>query len=152
MSERYHNPFQGIDISVPTEFREEFSMYCQTGGKSIIDKSPFPRLVDLWFSAICVAARLGIPPAYLTGQDTYKIIEGSILSNDPWRFQALMLLAVALTEGIDVVDEPRRMMSIANGLAVSGLPHLIDMLKDGEAEPIWNLSEGMESLIKKGHP
>ena len=148
MSERYYNPFQGIEVSVPTEFREEFSRFCQTGGRAIIDQSPFPRMVDMWFMAVAIAARKGLEPVDLGRRDTYKIIEGSIFGNDPWRIHALMLLAVAHAKDVGVVSEPRKMMSIANGFAVAGLPVLVEMLKDGDAEPIWNLSESVEALMR----
>lgn len=42
------------------------------------------------------------------------------------------------------------MMAVANGFAVAGLPHLVEMLKDGDAEPIWNLSEEIEVLMRAG--
>ena len=149
MADRFYNPFQGIDVSVPVEFRDAFQMYCQrTGGKTIIDQSPFPRMVDFWFVAVCVAARLGLEPADLGKYETYKIIEGSIFRSDPWIVNTLMMIAVSKTEEIEIVSEPRRMMSIANGLAVSGLPKVIEMLKEGDAEPIWNLSDGIEELLR----
>lgn len=148
MAERYYNPFQGIDVAVPSEFREEFARFCQTGGRAIIDQSPFPRMVDMWFTAVCVAARKGLAPIMLEKQDTYKIIEGSIFGNDPWRAQALMLLAVAHTGEVGVVSDPRRMMAIANGFAVAGLPCLLEILKDRDAEPIWNLSGEIERLAR----
>lgn len=150
MSERYYNPFQGLDVSVPTEFRAEFGRYCQTSGRSLIDQSPFPRMVDMWFAAVCVAARRGLSPAEGGRYETYKIIEGSIFGNEPWRVRALMLLAVAHTGDVNVVAEPRRMMNLANGFAVVGLRPLVDMLRDGDAEPIWNLSEGIEALVRQG--
>ena len=150
MEDRYYNPFQGIDISVPEEFRDFFSMYCRTGGKSDINQSPFPRMVDLWFLAVCVAMRLGLKTADLGEFNTYKIIEGSIFGNDPWRVHTLMLIAIAKTGDVNIVSEPRKMMSIANGLAVSGLPKVEEMLKDGDAEPIWNLSDALNEIIRKG--
>ena len=59
MADKYFNPFQAIDINVPVEFHEAFTRYCQTSGGAIIDQSPFPRMVDLWFLAVCVAAQHG---------------------------------------------------------------------------------------------
>lgn len=149
MADRYYNPFSGIDIMVPVEFREEFARYCQTGGRAVIDQSPFPRMVDFWFLAVCVAARLGLEPADVSKYDTYKIIEGSIFGNDPWRVHALMLLAIAKSNDLQIVSEPRKMMGIANGLAVAGLPKVLDMIKEGDAEPIWNLSESMDALLRQ---
>ncbi len=148
MADRYYNPFQGIDVSVPEEFREVFQRYCQTGGHAVIDQSPFPRMVDFWFLAVCVAARSDLKPVDIEKKQTYKIIEGSIFGSDPWRVHALMLIAIAKTGSVDVVSEPRRMMALANGLAVAGLPKVIEMLQDGEGEPIWNVSESIESLLR----
>ena len=41
------------------------------------------------------------------------------------------------------------MTIIANGLAIAGLPRLLDMIKSEGGDPIWNLSEAIEALIKK---
>lgn len=147
MADRYFNPFQGIDVSIPTEYHADVVRYSQHEGRASLDHSPFPRMVDMWLLAVCVAARLCLAPEDLTGRDTKKIIEGSIFSSDPWRVHILMLIAIAQAEAIDVVSEPRRMMAIANGLAVAGLPKVIDMLKTGGGDPIWNLSEAMEDLV-----
>lgn len=148
MADRYYNPFQGIDISVPVTFRESFQQYCQTGGRAVVDQSPFPRMVDMWFLAVCIAARFGLRPVDATS-DTYKIIEGSIFGNDPWRVHALMLICIGQTAGVEILGEPRKMMALANGLAVAGLPKLLEMLKDGDGEPIWNLSEAVESIVRR---
>lgn len=149
MADRFHNPFQAIDLSVPAEFHEDMTRYSQREGKAIIDQSPFPRMVDMWFLAVCVAAKEGLAPAEVSRYETKKIIDGSIFGSDLWRVQSLMLIAIALTGGVDVVSEPRRMMAIANGLAISGLPKVLDMLKEGDGDAIWNLSEAVEKLIKK---
>ena len=149
MSDRYFNPFASVDIMVPTEFKDDFGRYCQTGGRAVIDHSPFPRMVDLWFLAVCVAARQGLEPAEIDRRETYKIIDGSIFSSDPWRVHTLMLVAIAQSDDVGIVIDPRRMMSLANGLATAGFPHVMDMLKEGGAEPIWNLSEAIETLERE---
>lgn len=147
MADRYFNPFQGIDVSIPIEYHDDISRYSQREGRAIIDQSPFPRMVDMWFLAVCIAARLGLEPADTSKYETRKIIEGSIFGSDPWRVHTLMLVAIAYTGGVDIVSEPRRMMAIANGLAVAGLPKVLEMLKDGDGDPIWNLSGAVEVLI-----
>lgn len=147
MADRYFNPFQGIDVSIPTEYHPEVARYSQHEGRAILDHSPFPRMVDMWFLAVCVAARLGLKPEELGGRQTKKIIEGSIFSSDSWRVHTLMLIAIAHAKSIDVVSQPRQMMTLANGLAVAGLPTVLQMLKDGGGDPIWNLSEAIENLI-----
>ena len=149
MADRYFNPFQAIDINVPVEFHGAFTRYCQRSADAVIDQSPFPRMVDLWFLAVCVASRLGLKPADIAKYDTKKIIDGSIFSSDPWRVHTLMLIAISKTGNVQIVSEPRKMMTLANGLAVAGLPKVIDMLKDGDAEPIWNLSDAIDSLLRK---
>ena len=149
MADRYFNPFQGIDVNVPVEFHEEFERYCQRRADAVIDQSPFPRMVDLWFLSVCIAGRLGLEPGDITKFDTRKIIDGSIFGSDPWRVHTLMLIAIGKSGDVQIVAEPRKMMALANGLALAGLPKVIDMLKDGEAEPIWNLSDAVDDLLRK---
>ena len=147
MADRYFNPFQAIDINVPVEFHEAFTRYCQREANAIIDQSPFPRMVDLWFLSVCVASRFGLEPSDISKYDTRKIIDGSIFGSDPWRVHTLMLIAIAKTGDVQIVSEPRKMMALASGLAVAGLPKVIEMLKDGDADPIWNLSDAIQEIL-----
>ena len=149
MADRYFNPFGGIDINVPVEFHDAFTRYCQRSADAVIDHSPFPRMVDLWFLSVCIAARLGLEPVDSTKYDTKKIIEGSIFGSDPWRVHTLMLIAIAQSGDVHIVSEPRKMMAAASGLAIAGLPKVLEMLKDGDAEPIWNLSDAVDTLLRK---
>ena len=149
MADRYYNPFQAIDINVPVELHEAFTRYCQRGADAVIDQSPFPRMIDLWFLSVCVAARLDLEPADMSNHETVKIIDGTIFGSDPWRVHTLMLVAVGKTGDVHIVSEPRKMMTLASGLAVAGLPKVIEMLKDGDAEPIWNLSDAVDSLLRQ---
>lgn len=149
MADRYFNPFQAIDINVPVSLHEAFTKYCQTGGNPIIDQSPFPRMVDLWFLSVCVAARLGMEPVDGSKFESRKIIDGSIFGSDPWRVHILMLIAIGKTGDVQIVSEPRKMMSLASNLALAGLPKVIEMLQEGDAEPIWNLSDSIEGLLRK---
>lgn len=148
MSDRYFNPFQAIDINVPVEIHEALIRYSQRETKPVIDQSPFPRMVDMWFFAACLGARRGLKPADLSSGETRKIIDGSIFGSDPWRIHTLMLIAIYYARAVDVVSEPRRVMAIVSGLAVSGFPLLLDMLSDGDGDPIWNLSEAVEALLR----
>ena len=148
MADPYFNPFQAIDINVPVEFHESFVRYCQRSADAVIDQSPFPRMIDLWFLSVCVAARLALEPADITKYDTRKIIDGSIFSSDPWRVDTIMLIAIGKTGDVQIVSEPREMMKLANSLAAAGLPKVIEMLKDGEEGPIWNLSDEIAKMLK----
>ena len=146
--DRHFNPFQAIDINVPVEFHEAFTRYCQRSANAIIDQSPFLRMIDLWFLSVCVAVRLDLEPTDISKYETRKIIDGSIFSSDPWRIHTLMLIAIGKTGDVQIVSEPRKIMTLASGLAVAGLPKVIEMLKDGNAEPIWNLSDAIDEIIR----
>lgn len=148
MTQRYHNPFAGIDLIAPAEQRESYDRYCQTAGRAVIDQSPFPRMVDFWFAGLALGARKKLEPVDLSRQDTFKFIEGSIFDRDSWRVQAVMLIAIAVADNVEIVGEPRRMMAIANGLAAAGIPFVVDMLRDGDQDPIWNLSDGLDELLR----
>lgn len=114
----------------------------------MLDQSPFPRMVDLWFCALCIAARERLEPADISKYETKKIIDGSIFGSDPWRVHAIMLIAIGITGDVAVVSEPRRMMALANGLAIVGLPKVVEMLREGDADPIWNLSDEIDRLLR----
>ncbi len=150
MADRYFNPFQGIEINVPAEFRPAFKRYCQGGeDATTIDNSPLPRMIDLWFLSVCVAVRLDLKPADITNRATTKIIDGSIFGNEPWRIRMLMLIAIGKEDDIQIVSKPRKMMALARRLAVAGLPKVIEMLQDGGPDPIWNLSDAIDTLLRK---
>lgn len=147
--ERHFNPFQTIDINVPNEYHEAFIRYCQKSADSTIDQSPFPRMVDLWFLSLCVAASLDLEPADINKYETTKIIDGSIFSSDPWRIHILMLIAISKSDTVEIVAEPRKIINLASGLAIAGLPKIIEMIKDGDSEPIWNLSDAIDELLRE---
>lgn len=148
MQDKYYNPFQAIDIFVPTQYHDDLTRFSQREANAIVDQSPFPRMVDFWFLSVCVAAKLDLDPVDSSHLKLTKIIDGSIFGSDPWRVQTLMLVAVGKTGNVDIVSDPREMMRVISGLAVAGLPKVLEMLKDGEGEPIWNLSEAIDSVLK----
>ena len=147
MTQKYHNPFAGIDLIAPVEQRDFYDRYSQTGGRAVIDQSPFPRMVDFWFAGLSLAAGKHLAPVDLSRKDTFKFIEGSIFDRDSWRVQAVMLIAIAVEDNVEIAAEPRRMVAIANGLAAAGVPSIVDMLRDGDQEPIWNLSDAIEKIL-----
>ena len=61
----------------------------------------------------------------------------------------MMLIAIAVENDVEIVGEPRRMMTIANGLAAAGIPHIVEMLRDGHQDPIWNLSDALDELFQQ---
>ena len=40
-------------------------------------------------------------------------------------------------------------MEFVNDLAVAGLSKVIEMLKDGDGEPIWNISDVIDEILRK---
>lgn len=150
MAQRYHNPFAGLDLIAPVEQRDFYDRYCQTGGHTVVDQSPFPRMVDFWFVGLSLAARKELKPVNLADQKTFKFIEGSIFDRDSWRVQAVMLVAIVVDGRVEIVEEPRRMVTIANGLAAVGIPLVVEMIRDGEQPPIWNLSDALDEVLRKG--
>lgn len=152
MVDRYYNPFQTMELRIPESYREDFSRYCQgatqDGRKTTLSEAPFPRMVDMWFLAMCLGAKRRKKQDF-PADKMHKFMDGTILSSDPWRIDTLMLLAIGLTGDTEIVADPRKVMNLANQYAAGGLPEVIDMLKDGDAESIYNLSENLESLIRK---
>ena len=150
MTQKYHNPFAGMDLVAPVEHRGFYDMYSQTAGSTSIDQSPFPRMVDFWYAGLSVAARNQLNVVKISELETFKFIEGSIFDRDSWRVQAIMLLAIATENNVEIVGSPRRMMEIANGLAAAGIPEVVGMLRNGDQDPIWNLSDALDDMLRMG--
>ena len=151
MTTRAHNPFASNELRYPTNQREDYQRFCSPGGRAGNDRQPFPRMVDLWFAGLCLAARRSLMPADLAGQDTVYMVGGDILGSDQWRVQVIMLTALARDDDVEVVDNPARMMAMANGLAAAGVPYIVEMLSEGREPPIWNLSNATEHLLTEGN-
>lgn len=148
MAQQYRNPFAGMDLIAPTEHRNAYDRYCQTGVRSSIDSCPFPRMIDFWFAGLAIAARENLDPTDLSGQETFKFHEGSVLDTDVGRVQIIMLVAIAAAGNVEIVGEPRQMIAIANGLAAAGVPRIEEMLK-GDQDAIWNLSEALDEILRQ---
>ena len=152
MADRYYNPFQTAELRIPESFRDEVSRYCQgptqEGRKTGLGEAPFPRMVDMWFLALCLGAKQGNKED-LSRVKMHKFNDGTVLSSDPWRIDALMLLAISLTKETAIAGEPAKIINLANEYAAGGLPDVIDMLKNGDADAIYNLSDNLEAVIKR---
>ena len=127
------NEFAGVDIHLPEEYRDYFHAYCLTrteGSRNNPEDSPFPRMVDMWFLAVCVAVKEELSPKFDVKGKMYKAIEGVVFGSDTWRSNALMLIAIAHTGNVEIASNPNEMMRVANAYALAGLPRLIGILKD----------------------
>lgn len=153
MTQQYYNPFAGLNVVYPSEQAPEYQRYCQSAGRQPVDQKPFGRMVDLWFTGLAIAIREGLPPADLTQRQTSNMITGAIFDGrDSWRVQTLMLTAIAVEDDVGVVENPGRMMNIANGLAAAGVPRVVEMLEVGGQLPIWNLTEALQDALSDGGP
>jgi len=144
----YYNPFQNLELRIPEAYRGEVDRFCQTqpagGTRPSPDHSPFERQVDLWFSAVCLGARKGKTTPL--GRH-HAFIGGEILLRDPYRIELLELLAISFTGDPWVIEDPRKVIDLANELAATGLPEVIGMLAEGDAQPIWNMTDHLVELL-----
>ncbi len=147
MTHQDSNPFVNMQLTAPSAQRADYDRYCQAGGRTTPNQSPFPRKVDLWFTGFSLAARKNLEPVDLKKQETVDIINGAIFNTDGWQAQAIMLVAIAIDGNLEIVQEPRRMMDIANALAAAGVPYVVEMLREGNQPPIWNLSDALDDLL-----
>jgi len=142
------NPFQNLELRIPEAYRDEVDRFCQTqpggGTRPPPDDSPFERQIDIWFLAVCIGARKGKRTQIIK---PHRFITGELLSRDPYRIESLELLAVSYTDDPWILERPSEIMDLANELAATGLAEIIDMLKDGSAKPIWNLTDNLTELL-----
>ena len=147
------NDFASTEINLPKKYQEYFHSYCLTrtdGSRNDPLHSPFPRMVDMWFLALCIAAKEGLTPNFDHKGESYKAIEGAVFGSDIWRTYAMMLLAIAHKGNVEIVDDPREMMRIANAYAIAGLPRLITILEErGGDTALDHFSDYVEALIHK---
>ena len=148
------NEFATTDINLPHKYQEYFHAYCLTrteGSRNNPEDSPFPRMVDMWFLAICIAVQENLKPVFDFKGKTYKAIEGNVFGSDGWRSNALMLLAIYHVGDVEVMRNPHKMMRIANAYALAGLPRLIMILEDrGGDRALDYISDIVVEMIQDG--
>lgn len=147
------NAFGATDIRLPVKYQDYFHAYCLTrteGSRNNPEDSPFPRMVDMWFLALCVAVKEKLKPEFDVKGETYKAIEGEVFGSDSWRSDALMLLAISHTGNVEITDKPHEMMRIANAYALAGLPRLIALLEERDGETALDyLSDVVSEMTQK---
>jgi hypothetical protein len=146
-----NNPFAGKKLKVPTDFKADVQKYVTKQEESSLvgaklSQSPFPRVVDFWFIALCLGARK------YTGRKKQapsmsEFMDASILNSEPWRITLISLLAIGLTENPDIVREPGDIINLMNELAAAGTAELLSILGSKKNQPIWNLSDGLLDLV-----
>ena len=141
------NPFVNIELKIPSQYFEDFEKYTgrfkdEDGVAKDIDRSPFERYFDFWWTAIAV----GVAEGRISNTNHWrKIVTGVVLSQDPWRITHLQLLAIAHTGRAEIITKPGEVIDIANDYAATGVPILVDILLK-KSEPIWDVSNYLKKL------
>ena len=143
------NSYVNLQLRIPEYEWEAVRRFTTTfrpegGGKPDIDRSPFNRYVDLWWAALCLGVREGrrsVPPNW------HDFVTGAVLNQDPWRIRHLELIGLA-EEGPGVLEDPGKVIGIANEYAATGMVTLIDTMT-GKPEPIWDLTSLLRSLVEE---
>lgn len=147
------NPFQSQDIFVSKEFHNFLQSTAKSQGgssdKATPEKQPFKRMVDGWLMAVALGAGLGIKAPNSSETDNVKFIQGSVLQKDLGAIEFLMAIAIADSEDPYVIEDPRRMMKIAQGFAELGFPRLKDMSDVGNLSITENIAR---AVIKEFAP
>jgi hypothetical protein len=151
-----YNPFQALDLKVPSEFHEDLTRYSRSqslaGEKKNPLDNPFDRYVDLWMLGVCLGAREG-RTLEMKGNASHTFVTGVVLATDPDRIDLLELLAIGHTGDPFIVAEARQVIDLANGFAAVGVPMVIELLKSGRGRPLWNLTEAvLEEFERKLEP
>lgn len=132
------NPYANLDLRIPKREWEGVRRFTMTfrpddGTRAEIDRSPFNRYVDLWWAALCLGVREG---RATRSAEWHPFVTGVVLNQDPWRIRQLELFALSEVGDPAVLQEPGRVISIANEYAATGIPILLDAMT-GQVDPIW---------------
>ena len=146
------NPFANQSIHVPKAYHEDLKLYSTTFGSAEgrskdFKDAPFKRYVDFWLLAAAVGAS---QDHFVTVDraDRYEFITGVVLQRDLATIEFLFLLAIAHTGEPFVVQDPRKVLDIAEGYAAGGIPLVKDMMEAGHLPALQNLTR---SLVKELH-
>ena len=140
------NPYASQDLFVPDEWHEAYQRYGRGRGESRdLDASPFPRMIDMWWAALCMGLREGRRSAL--GEKPRKFADGAILGSDPWRIAHLGLIAVTEV-GPDVLERPAEVIRTACEYAATGSPWLIEVMA-GHTKPMKPLVAALRIVIEE---
>ena len=136
-------PYTSQDLFLTKAFDDEFAnqLVSRSGG----GRQPFPRKIDLWWTALMVGAAIGhrtpMPPV----DQLTKFNTGAILGREPWRVTNLELLALA-EEGESVIATPSNVVKVGHEYALTGLAWMADELR-GAAQPTIHLMTALEQIV-----
>ena len=144
---------QNQDLRIPLSEYEAVKRFTmtQTGdeGRKDPDQSPFNRYVDLWWAALCIGAQEG-KRTTPTKWHTF-VRAGEVLPSNPWRIFQLQLLGLGFTESTEILRRPGELITLANELAATGLPLLIEEMV-GKGIPIWEVTDFLMNRVSVPEP
>jgi hypothetical protein len=132
------NPYANLQLRIPEREWEPVRRFTTTfrpedGSAPDIDRSPFSRYVDLWWAGLILGVREDRRSRPTSWHDFTPAV---VLNSDPWRIRQLELIALAETNGTEVLDDPGQVITIANEFAATGIGTLIETMT-GRTDPIW---------------
>lgn len=144
------NPYANVPLRIPAREWESVRRFTTTfrredGSEPNIDQSPFTRYVDLWWAALILGVREG---RRSRPSEWHDFTPAVVFNQDPWRIRELELIALAETDGTEVLDDPGRVIAIANEYAATGISILIEQMT-GQTEPIWAVTSLLRSLAEQ---
>ena len=71
---------------------------------------------------------------------------GEALPSNPWRLFQLQILALGFTGSTEILHRPNDLITLANELAATGLPFLIEEMI-GKNIPIWAVTDYLKGRV-----
>lgn len=145
----HSNPYVNMQLRIPDHEWEAVRRFTTTfkpddGSPADIDRSPFDRYVDLWWCALSLGVRAG---RRSTPQAWHDFVTGVVFNQDPWRIRQLELIALA-EDGPTALDDPGKVVAIANEYAATGMSMLLDTMT-GLTEPSWGLTNFLRAQAEE---
>ena len=138
------NPFASYTIEVPKKYADHIKKFCKTaGGKETYEFTPFTRQVDLWYFAFIYAVKKELDP--VVEKETSNITPATILSTDSYRISHIQLAFLGATGSIDELADHRKAFDYALSMANAGFPHVLQILKDPDERPLWQILDEIEA-------
>ncbi len=141
------NPFAAIRFHVPETFKDTLTKYTVTAA-SLGDESIFNRQMDCFLFSAAIGAReeTWIDNDKLS-DGLHGFADGNVLKLPEVEF--LYLIALQKDESnYEVIQDPSRIVKIAEGYAAHGIRRLDEMIGKGSLDPVSNLSRGIKKLLK----
>lgn len=147
-----YNPFANQDIFAGPALHGALSRYSKSQGADDASSissgtAPFKRMIDGWLLAAAIGAGDDGPLQELDERRSTRFITGSVLQGNLGAIEFLMTLAISVSGDPYVVDDPKRIIRIAQQCAERGYPRLEDWMNDGFLSATENLARSIISTV-----